>query len=157
VRSYCRHGVTVSLRGVMRVPTAWRQIRRSAYCALSYVPNDDTDRWSLSPGRVNERGQAMNVLADMMRAKGIRSELPLRNTGGEVRVRKVRHRGRFRLSVRTALSAVITLGACSALLTTGSVFVSASPRRRLRPPNSLLQPSHTGRPSPENPSRLLWS
>jgi len=69
----------------------------------------------------------MNVLADMMRAKGIRSELPLRDTGGEVRVRKVRHRGRFRLSVRTALSAVITLGACSALLTTGSVFVSASP------------------------------
>lgn len=58
----------------------------------------------------------MNVLAHI-----------IRNTEGEVLVRKVIHRGRFRPPVRTVLSAVITLGACSALLTTGLVFVSASP------------------------------
>jgi len=58
----------------------------------------------------------MNVLAHM-----------IRTTEGEVQERKAMHRGRFRPPVRTALSAVITLGACSALLTTGLVFVSASP------------------------------
>ena len=127
--SYLRHGSTVSLR--------WRDadhqqhggkyaVRRIAF--WPWCPHDvDTDRWSLSPGRVNERGQAMNVLADMIRTKGTRSELTLRNTEGEVQVRKVIPRGRFRPPVRTALSAVITLGACSALLTTGLVFVSASP------------------------------
>ena len=42
-------------------------------------------------------------------------------------MRKALHRGSFRPPVRTALSAMITLGACSALLTTGLGFVSASP------------------------------
>jgi hypothetical protein len=69
----------------------------------------------------------MNVLADMIRTKGIRSELPLRNTEGKVQVTRALRRRRFRPPVRTALSTVITLGACSALLTTGLVFVSASP------------------------------
>jgi hypothetical protein len=69
----------------------------------------------------------MNVLADMVRTEGIRSEVPLLNTEGDVQVRKVIHRGRFRPPVRTALSTAMALGACSALLTIGSVFVSASP------------------------------
>jgi hypothetical protein len=67
----------------------------------------------------------MNALGEMIRTKRTRSEVLLRITEGNVRARKVTHRGRFRPPVRTALSAVITLGACSALLTTGLVFVSA--------------------------------
>src|ERR1019366_2515538 len=51
----------------------------------------------------------------------------IRSTEGEVQVKKAKHRGRFRPPVSTALSALITLGACSTLLTTGLVFVSASP------------------------------
>jgi hypothetical protein len=68
----------------------------------------------------------MNVLAGMIRTNRVRSELPLRNTERGVQVRKVIYRERFRPPVRRALSALITLGACSVLLTTGLVCVSSS-------------------------------
>jgi len=46
-------------------------VRRIAFWPI--CPHDvDTDRWTLSPGRVNERGQAVNVLAHVIRTKGIR-------------------------------------------------------------------------------------
>ena len=42
-------------------------------------------------------------------------------------MKKVMNRGGGRRSVRSTLSAVLTLGACSTILTTGLIFVSASP------------------------------
>ena len=42
-------------------------------------------------------------------------------------MKKVTNRGGGRRSVRSTLSAILTLGACSTILTTGLIFVSASP------------------------------